>query len=157
MAPFKRTTLPAVYSNGQTFGRPSQYRPEYCQLVIDKMAEGISLTAFAGFLRVSTNTIYEWIRAHPDFADAVSRANPSRVLWWELKLMRSRKGAETTAATFALRNAAPTEWKDIRNVQHDHNVRVETLSDAQLYQIAAGNPHADGVTIDGECEDIETR
>lgn len=152
MAPFARKHMPAVYSNGQTFGRPSEYRPEYCALVIEKMAEGLSLTAFAGYIRVSRNTVYEWIKAHADFADAVSRGNPSRVLWWELKLMRSRKGAETTASIFALRNAAPDEWRDIKHQEVNHHHTVETLSDAQLYAIAGQA----GAVIDGEYSHVDT-
>jgi len=151
MAPFKRTTIPAHYQNGQTFGRPSEFRQEYCQLVIDKMAEGISLTAFAGFIRVSADTIYQWIKSHPDFSDAVSRGNPSRVLWWELKLMRSRKGAETSAAMFALKNAAPNEWRDVKHQEHNHHLTVETLSDAQLYAIAGQA----GAVIDGDFSRVE--
>jgi hypothetical protein len=152
MAPFKQTTLPAHLKPGM--GRPSEYKPEYCQQIIEAMSNGISLTAFAGMIGVSKQAVYEWIGLHRDFGDAASRAKAARVLWWERKLMRSRKGAETTASIFALRNADPTEWRDIKSVQHDHNHRLESLTDAQLYAIAAGQSAGDGVTIDGEYEDI---
>ena len=45
MAPFKQMTLPAHLKHPG--GRPSEYRPEYCQAVIDFMAQGFWLTAFA--------------------------------------------------------------------------------------------------------------
>lgn len=144
--------MPAHYREGQTFGRPSEYRPEYCQLVIEKMAEGLSLTGFAGFIRISRNAVYQWIKAHPDFSDAVSRANAARVHALEVKLLRSRKGAETSAAIFALRNACPDEWRDIKTTEHNHHHTVETLTDAQLYAIAGQS----GVVIDGECEHVDT-
>ncbi|MHC2284290.1 hypothetical protein ACVIJW_000160 [Bradyrhizobium barranii subsp. barranii] len=38
MAPFKQTTLPAHYRGDQTFGRPSGYRPEYGDMLIDVTA-----------------------------------------------------------------------------------------------------------------------
>jgi hypothetical protein len=157
MAPFARTTLPAHYNpdTGQTFGRPTEYRPEYCQLVIEKMGEGLSLTAFAGFIRVSRDTVYEWIKRHRDFSDAVSRARPARVLWLELKLLRAKKGAEFAAAALALKNAEPDEWRDVRSVQHDVNVKVETLTDAQLYAIASQKAGAHGTVIEGEFERTE--
>lgn len=150
MAPFRQTTIPAHYRDpNYRTGRPSEYRPEYCELVIEKMAEGLSLTAFAGFIRVSRDTVYEWIKRHPAFSDAVSRANPTRVLWWELKLQRSRKGAETTASMFALKNACPDEWRDVKHTQTDVNVRIESLTDAQLYAIAGQSSGASDV-IEGE-------
>jgi hypothetical protein len=149
MAPFKRTTLPAQYSNGQTFGRPSEYRAEYCAAVIDHMAQGYSLTAFAGVIRVARDTVYQWIKAHADFADAVSRAQASRVAALETKLLRSRKGAETTAAIFALRNACPDEWRDVKHTETLHTQRLEVLTDAQLYAIA-GQASGVGDVIDAD-------
>lgn len=75
---------------------------------------------------------------HRELSDAVSRARMTRVAALEVKLLRSRKGAETTASIFALRNADPSEWRDVRSVQHDHNVTIATLTDEQLFAIASG-------------------
>lgn len=154
MAPFERTTLPAHLKPG--VGRPSEYRPEYCELVIERMAQGYSLTAFAGTIRVSKNAVYEWIREYEAFGDAVSRAKPARLTALETKLLRSRKGAETTAAIFALRNADPDEWRDVKHQEHSHTMKVETLTDAQLYAIAAQKRGADDAAIDGEFHRVDT-
>jgi hypothetical protein len=155
MAPFAQKRipahlLPAVTPNGR--GRPSEYDPAYCDMVIEAMGRGLSLTAFAGMIRKSRECVYGWIAAHSDFADAVSRAKAARTLWWEQKLMRSRKGAETTATIFALRNAQPDEWRDVRSVEHSHLHAIGQLTDAQLHAIAAGKlaDVGDGMTIDGD-------
>jgi hypothetical protein len=71
-------------------------------------------------------------------------------LFLELKLLRSHKGAETTAAIFALKNAAPLDWKDVRTTEHNINVSVETLTDDQLNAIAAGVSPADAGVIEGD-------
>lgn len=158
MAPFaQRRALAHLEPQASHAGRPTDYKPEYCDMIIEAMAEGVSLTGFAGIIGVSRESVYHWMSLHREFSDAASRARAARVLWWERKLMRSRKGAETTASIFALRNADPTEWRDVRNVQHDHSVRVETLTDAQLYAIAQGKTAADGDAIDGTCERVATR
>jgi hypothetical protein len=143
MAPFAQKRLLAHEKHAG--GRPSEYKPEYCDLVIEKMAEGLSLAAFAGTLKVSREAIYNWMSVHSEFSDAVSRARSTRLLWWEQKLMRSRKGAETTASIFALRNADPSEWRDVRNVQHDHSHTIANLTDEQLLAIASGR--ASDVTV----------
>jgi hypothetical protein len=44
----------------------------------------------------------------------------------ELKLLRARKGAETQAAIFALKNAAPDDWCDVKTTEHRVSVAVET-------------------------------
>ena len=154
MAPFPQKHLMAHEKPG--IGRPSEYRPEYCQQVIEFMGQGYSLTAFAGSIRVSRNAVYEWCRAHQAFGDAVSRARPARVAALEAKLLRSRKGAETSAAMFALKNADPTEWRDLKQVQHGHNVNIATLTDAQLFAIASGKPAGETDVIDAEFERVAT-
>ena len=59
MAPFKQVRLPAhLNPTKRGRGRPSGYRPEYCDLVIETMAQGHSLTAFAGLVRVGRETVY---------------------------------------------------------------------------------------------------
>jgi hypothetical protein len=74
-------------------------------------------------------------------------------LWWELKLGRSRKGAETQASIFALKNVAPNEWRDIKTTEHKHS--VEKLTRDQLNAIAAGNSPADAGVIDAEYERVD--
>ena len=160
MAPFRQTTLPAHLNPAKhAGGRPSDYRPEYCEAVIACMAQGYSLTAFAGSIRQSRDAIYDWIRAHSEFSHAVARARAARVLWLETKLLRSRKGAETTAAIFALKNAAPDEWRDIKTTEPKHPVAVQTLTDAQLEAIASGVDPADvgvtGTIIEGDFDRLK--
>jgi hypothetical protein len=146
MAPFAQKRLLAhLNPEKHAGGRPSEYKPEYCQAVIDKMEQGLSLAAFAGSIKVARDTVYAWMHEHSEFSDAVARARSTRVLWLERKLLASRKGAETTAAIFALRNADPSEWRDVRNVQHDHSHTIANLTDEQLLAIASGR--ASDVTV----------
>jgi hypothetical protein len=154
VAPFPQTTLMAHQKHAR--GRPSEYQPEYCELVIEFMAQGYSLTAFAGHIRKARDTVYGWISLHREFSDAVSRARSARTAALEAKLLRSRKGAETTAAIFALKNAQPDEWRDLKHTETMHLHAMAQLSDAQLMAIAAGKVGdvGDGV-IDGTCERLD--
>jgi hypothetical protein len=68
--------------------------------------------------------------------------------------MRARYGAQASASIFALRNADPSEWRDIRNVQHDHSHTIANLTDEQLLAIASGR--ASDVTVI-EHDDSETK
>jgi hypothetical protein len=147
MAPFRRTT-PKAHEKYPTAGRPSEYKPEYCQRIIDYMAKGHSLTAFAGSIDVDKATVYRWINQHPEFSEAADRAKAKQVCPWEEKLIRAEKGGEVAASIFALKNAAPDEWREVRYASFDTTVRVETLTDEQLEAIAAGHRAADVGAID---------
>ena len=138
LAPFAQKRQLAHERPEHKMGRPSTYKPEYCDLVVEKMGEGLSLTGFAGFIKVDKSSIYEWMSEHPEFSHAVARGRSTRVLNLELKLLRARYGAQSSAAIFALRNADPSEWRDVRNVQHEHNVTLQTMTDEQLLAIAQG-------------------
>jgi hypothetical protein len=124
-------------------------------MVIEYMAQGYSLTAFAGSIRKARDTVYEWIKEHREFSDAVSRARSARVAALEIKLLRSRKGAETSAAVFALKNADPVEWRDLKHTEHSHSLKVDTLTDAQLFAIASGASPADAGVIEGDYSVVE--
>jgi transposase-like protein len=150
MAPFPQTLVPAHLKNHRCRGQPSRYKPEYCELIIEQARNrGLSITAFAGMIGVAADTIHEWRKVHAEFSDACARAKTARVLWWELKLGRSRKGAETTASIFALKNAAPDEWRDIRHTEHEVRIGPRMLTDQQLEAIAAGHSPAEVGIIDG--------
>lgn len=64
-------------------GRPTQYRPEFCQMLKDDMAQGRSFEAFAGLAGVDKVTLYEWVKKHPDFANAKREAFELSRRFWE--------------------------------------------------------------------------
>lgn len=131
--PFKSKLKPPGY----VFGRPTLYRPEHCDAVIDAMSEGLDLSAFAGTIRVSRETVYEWQRVHRDFADAVNIGKATRLLFLQRKLLTTQIGVGVTASIFALKNADPDNWQDRYNTVSEVNVSIKKLTDAQIYTMLA--------------------
>jgi hypothetical protein len=119
-------------------GRPSAYKPEYCDLVVEYMARGKSLTAFAGSIRQGKRTVYDWIEQFPEFAEAVERARAARIVPWEDKLMSAEKSAEAASSIFALKNCDAEEWREVRYASFTTDVNINSLSDDQLAAIALG-------------------
>lgn len=64
-------------------GRPTLYRPEYCEAVIELGKEGRSIAGMAAHFDVGRNTIDEWAAVHPEFSEALTRAKVHAQLWWE--------------------------------------------------------------------------
>jgi hypothetical protein len=98
-------------------GRPTKYDPAYCEAVIEDMANGYSLTAFAGSIGVNRSTITEWVENFPEFSAAVSRAKAARLRNWEQAALDIRKsggtGGSATITVFGLKNMGDDEWRDI--------------------------------------------
>jgi len=99
-------------------GRPSKYLPTFANECIEFMAQGYSLTAFAGEIGVSRETVYEWERSIPEFSDAVKKARAKRVGALERGLLTQENGPSVTARIFALKNACPDEWREKQQVEH---------------------------------------
>lgn len=68
---------------GYVFGRPTKYKEEYCQQLIDHMEQGLSYESFAGVVSVSKQTIYDWEKSNPDFLDAKKTGTEKCRLFWE--------------------------------------------------------------------------
>jgi hypothetical protein len=104
-------------------GRPTKYDPAYCDQVLDDMAEGYSLTAFAGKIGVTRSTINEWREHYPDFSVACTRALALRLRFWEqTALSVAAKGTggpgAATVITFGLKNMGGDEWRDKQTIEH---------------------------------------
>lgn len=64
-------------------GRPTTYKPAYCAQLVEHMAEGLSIEAFAAVIGVAKKTLYNWTEAHEEFLHAKSVGEARSLLWWE--------------------------------------------------------------------------
>ena len=97
-------------------GRPSSYDPKFCDMVVEDMGQGYSLTAFAGLIGVNRSTITEWMNAHPEFSAAVTRGKAARLRNWEQVALSMRMNGGgpggATITVFGLKNMGGDEWSD---------------------------------------------
>jgi transposase len=101
-------------------GRPTDYRPEYCDDLVHHMNDGFSFESFAGKVGNHHRTLYDWAEAHPEFLQAKRRGEDLARIWWEgtLKRIAVTNEGNATATIFALKNKFPAEWRDRQ--QHEH-------------------------------------
>lgn len=66
-------------------GRPTLYRPEYCERVMELGREGKSKAQWAADIGVSRQTLDTWGATHPEFLDALTHATDLQLAWWESK------------------------------------------------------------------------
>lgn len=52
-------------------GRPSGYKPEYCDIAIDFLAKGKGFIQLATHLRVAKSTLQKWEKEHDDLSAAI--------------------------------------------------------------------------------------
>jgi hypothetical protein len=126
--PFRAKWRPPDYETG----RPTLYRPEYCEAVVRLMGEGYDLTAFAGSIGVSRDIVYDWQERYREFRLAVKAGHAARLMALQHKLLNTHIGVGVTAAIFALKNAAPDDWQDRYNTETKITHKIEQVSDSEL-------------------------
>jgi len=103
-------------------GRPSLYKPEYCEEIINSAKQGFSLTGFAGQIGVSRRTITEWAEQHPEFSLAVTQAKAAAAASWERRAINIGDGNGGPGAAgmvqFALKNLGADDWQDKITNEH---------------------------------------
>lgn len=55
-------------------GRPTDYKPEYCERVIEYGKEGLLPVSMASRLCVTKDTLHQWAKVHKEFSDAFNEA-----------------------------------------------------------------------------------
>lgn len=63
-------------------GRPSDYKPEYCEQIVEYMSQGKHVIQFAAKVGTSKATVYRWADEHPEFRDALNDAQAASAAWW---------------------------------------------------------------------------
>lgn len=64
-------------------GRPTTYKPEYCEAVIELGKEGKSRVQIACMLDVGRSSLDDWAEKNPEFSEALTRAKAEEQMWWE--------------------------------------------------------------------------
>ena len=87
-------------------GRPTIYRPELGQQLIEAMAGGLSAEAAAAKIGISARSVFEWQKLHPEFLQAVQEGRAMAMLFWErlaIDVARGKPG-NSQMITLALKN-----------------------------------------------------
>lgn len=108
------------------------------------MATGLSLTAFAGMIGVSRETVNNWQHEHPEFLDAVKIAKAKRTGALETQMLGMENGPAVTARIFALKNADPEEWREKQHIEHSVNSDLAAIIAQRRVKVAEMNEAASG-------------
>ena len=97
---------------GAKGGRPTKYRPEMVERVLEFVGSGKSVKQFARELQVDSQTIYNWANEHPEFFDALTRAQEYSEAAWEEKMQGMMTSKSVNAPLVKLYLANRFGWSD---------------------------------------------
>lgn len=121
-------------------GRPTDYDPKYCDLVIELASQGKSKAQMAATIGVTRKTMWTWAQQYPEFLNAFELAEELCQQWWEnigqTYLVNTKDGDSLNTGLWARSMAArfPRDYtdrtkhevtgKDEGPIQIDHVVDV---------------------------------
>lgn len=102
-------------------GRPSKYKPEYCQTVIDIMSQGKSMAAVAAEIGVGVNRLTGWCEDHEEFRKACDAGRALALRWWENLATMVATGQHEKHEVFKKANAGMIMFLMSRRFQEYYN------------------------------------
>ena len=93
-------------------GRPTKYKPEYCQLFDEFMSKGKSVKQFAAHLKVRRETIYQWAKDNEEFSNIFTQAKEYAEAYWEDELQTMMYDRNINAPLAKLYFANRFGWTD---------------------------------------------
>ena len=99
-------------------GRPTSYRPEYCEMLIEHMSQGLSFESFAGVVSVCKQTIYNWLENNKEFLDAKRSGTQKCLLMWEKLGIRQAATGKGSFGSFRFNMMNRFGWSDKNEVEH---------------------------------------
>ena len=133
-------------------GRPTLYRREMCDRLVEAMAKGLTAEAAAARIGISARSLFYWQQQHPEFLQAIQEGRQRSQLWWEERALAMANGesGNTQIVMLGLRNRsrAASGWNnDTVKLEHtgpeggpvevkaEHKIDIESLSHEQRDQL----------------------
>lgn len=118
-------------------GRPTDYKPEYCEAVIEWGKLGKSKAWMCSKLETTPQTMAAWCEAHPEFLEAITRGVTHSQEWWEDKGQDCIEKAGFQGSVWSRSMAArfPNDWREKTDTTTTHNIGDGV---AELFGLVSG-------------------
>jgi len=124
-------------------GRPTKYKAEYCETVVQLMAKGWSKEEVCyniedGGLGVCYQTFLNWQDQHEEFKEAVREGDRASSAWWNrtgrTAVLGGIDGFNATAWIFNMKNRFG--WADKVEQKTDHSSTDGSMSPTRIELVA---------------------
>jgi len=105
-------------------GRPTKYKPEMCETVIELMKEGASQQEVLAALDISNDTFYRWKSENQEFSETIKRGIQLSQAWWERKGRISLDDRQFNSSLWYMNMKNRFKWADKQEVKNDGNITI---------------------------------
>ena len=117
-------------------GRPSiEFKPEYCEIVLNRMSEGKSFESCGAVIGVGRRTLYNWTEKYPNFLHAWEVGKVLALKWWEDLQQRGAAGECPNFNSAAAKHAMATRFREYgygdqidQNINHSGKIESPAVT-----------------------------
>lgn len=111
-------------------GRPTKYKAEMCDTVIELMKEGASKTEVCAELGISFETLSQWTDPESEyfkqeFSEAIKRGLQLCQAWWERKGRTSLENKDFSYTGWYMNMKNRFKWADRQETKHEGSLTVQ--------------------------------
>jgi hypothetical protein len=104
-------------------GRPSKYKPEYCEQAYKFCLLGCTDVELSDFFGITERTLNRWKHDHSEFCQSLKDGKENADNEVAQSLYNKAVGGDTTAMIFWLKNRRKAQWRDKQ--EHEHSGKIE--------------------------------
>lgn len=120
-------------------GRPSSYKDEYCETVVELGKAGFSVAQMCAHFDVSRQTIDNWAEVNSDFLEAFNRAKVHAQAWWEMQGAVGLTAERFNAAVWKKTMEARFREDYTERRELDHKSSDGTMTPTRVELVAPGH------------------
>jgi hypothetical protein len=99
--------------------RRSKLTPEVQQRICDAVVIGATYEHAAAYGGIAQSTLYEWLKAKPEFSEALKAAEARAVVGWLAKIEKAASDGTWQAAAWKLERRYPNVFgRTVQQVEH---------------------------------------
>lgn len=105
--------------------RPTKYKAEYKEILIDLMKQGASIEEICLELDVCKQTLYNWFDEYPEFLDSKKRGEDFSKGWWMREGRKNLKDKDFNYTGWYMNMKNRFGWTD--RVASDHTTKGDKI------------------------------
>ena len=119
-------------------GRPTSYKKEYCDILVEHFKEGGSIVEFCAEINICIQTFYNWCDTYPEFLESKKRGEIFSEAWWMRQGRVSLREKEFNYTGWYMNMKNRFKWADNQKIDHTTdgesinqiNVKIKHAKDA---------------------------
>lgn len=109
-------------------GRPTKYKPEMCDIVVELMMEGASKTEVMAELGIWRETFYRWVNEKPEFSDTLKKGQQLSQAWWERNGRINLENKQFNYTGWYMNMKNRFDWSDRNDIRQTGNVSLNVVT-----------------------------